>query len=80
MGNIFVEVLSTAFKCGLLISAALLIVRRDLVPLAIRPHLPASLEPYEEADERTRQGFVVALAVLALVGYQFQGGWMHEKD
>ena len=74
------ELLRTMFNCSLLVIVSVLIVRRDLIPVDLRPHLPKQLEPYTAAEERVRQGYVVFLTVASVVAYQFKGGWMHAKE
>mmetsp|Transcript_1909 Transcript_1909/g.5784 ORF Transcript_1909/g.5784 Transcript_1909/m.5784 type:complete len:85 (+) Transcript_1909:166-420(+) len=74
------ECLTTAIKCALLITVSVLVCRRDLVPVSWRDSLPPQLAPFEAADERTRQTFIVGLVACAFFAMRIKGGWMHAKE
>ena len=74
------EMLRVAAYCACLVSVTLVVVRRDLIPVAARAHLPQALEPYAAADEAVRQGFVMAVVAATVASYFVKGGWMQGKQ
>ena len=73
------ETLRTAFYCACLVCLSVVVVRRDLIPVELRAHLPQALEPYAAASEAVRQGFILALVAVIVAAYQVKGGWMQVK-